>query len=71
MNTLSLDIQRAELARRILNETDERIVMDLMRYFSNTKPLIHKRTAAKKVTFNSVTLDTRSYKFNREEANAR
>jgi hypothetical protein len=71
MNTLSFDLQKAELARRILNETDERIVVELMRYFSNAKPLVHKKAAAKKVTFNSITLDTRGYKFNRDEANAR
>jgi hypothetical protein len=38
---------------------------------SNTKLPMHKKASAKKVTFNSVTLDTRGYKFNREEANAR
>ena len=71
MNTLSFDLQKAELARRILNETDERIVVELMRYFSNVKPFVHKKASAKEVTFNSITLDTRNYKFNREEANAR
>ncbi|MDR3181090.1 MAG: hypothetical protein LBT61_04070, partial [Prevotellaceae bacterium] len=67
----TFDIQRAELARRILNETDERIVMALMQYFGNAKSRSHKETFAKKVTFNSITLDTRNYKFNRDEANAR
>jgi hypothetical protein len=71
MNTLTFDIQRAELARQILNETDERIVMALMRYFGNAKSLAREETSAKKVTFNSITLDTRNYKFNRDEANAR
>jgi hypothetical protein len=73
MNILSFDLQKAELARKILNETDEKIVLELMRYFSNVKPLVHKKASAsaKKVTFNSISLDTRNYKFNREEANAR
>jgi hypothetical protein len=71
MNTLTLDIQRAELARKILNETDERLVMALTRYFGNAKSLAHKAPSAKEVTFNSISLDTRNYKFNRDEANAR
>jgi hypothetical protein len=71
MNTLTFDIQKAELARSILNETDERVVMAVMRYFGNAKSLTHEASSAKKVTFNSITLDTRNYKFNRDEANAR
>jgi hypothetical protein len=45
--------------------------MALMQYFGNAKSRSHKETFAKKVTFNSITLDTRNYKFNRDEANAR
>jgi hypothetical protein len=69
MNTLSFDFQRAELARRILNETDERTVMAVWRYFDTSKPFTKK--PSKKVTFNSISIDTRNYKFDRDEANAR
>jgi hypothetical protein len=70
MNTASLDFQRAELARKILNETDERIVMALWRHFDASRPPVTQK-ASKKVTFNSISLDTRDYKFDRQEANAR
>ncbi|MDR1342981.1 MAG: hypothetical protein LBK18_06985 [Prevotellaceae bacterium] len=56
MNSLTFDVQKAELARSILNETDEKISKEL---------------SEKKVTFNSIALDTRNYKFSRDEANAR
>ncbi|MDR1023530.1 MAG: hypothetical protein LBL94_09725 [Prevotellaceae bacterium] len=71
MNSLTFDVQKAELARSILNETDEKIIMAVMRYFGNAKSLAHKELSEKKVTFNSITLDTRNYKFDRDEANAR
>ena len=39
--------------------------------FVEEKGKIYVFNPSKKVTFNSITLDTRNYKFNREEANAR
>jgi hypothetical protein len=71
MNTLEFDTQRAELARRILNESDEQVMKELIRFFSNTKSSAEQKPFSKKVTFDSIAIDTRGYKFNRDEANAR
>jgi hypothetical protein len=71
MNTLEFDVQRAELARRILNETDEQVMKELMLFFSNTKSCTERKPFAKKVTFDSIAIDTRGYEFNRDDANAR
>ena len=36
-----------------------------------TNEIFSKPLLSKKVTFNAISIDTRQYKFNREEANAR
>ena len=36
-----------------------------------TDEILSKPLPSKKVTFNAISIDTRQYKFNREEANAR
>jgi len=36
-----------------------------------TDEILSKSLPSKKVTFNAISIDTRQYKFNREEANAR
>jgi len=36
-----------------------------------TEEILPKLLPSKKVTFNAISIDTRQYKFNREEANAR
>ena len=36
-----------------------------------TDEIFSKPVPSKKVTFNAISIDTRQYKFNREEANAR
>jgi len=36
-----------------------------------TEEIFSKPLPTKKVTFNAISIDTRQYKFNREEANAR
>jgi hypothetical protein len=37
----------------------------------STEEILSKPTLSKKVTFNAISIDTRKYKFDREEANAR
>ncbi len=39
--------------------------------FFPTEEILAKSAPSKEVTFNAISLDTRKYKFNREEANAR
>jgi len=36
-----------------------------------TSDILSKLSSSKKATFNTISIDTRQYKFNREEANAR
>jgi hypothetical protein len=36
-----------------------------------TDEILYRPLPSKKVTFNAISIDTRQYKFNREEANAR
>ncbi|MDR0866359.1 MAG: hypothetical protein LBO74_15725 [Candidatus Symbiothrix sp.] len=37
MSTIELEVQKAELARKILNENDENILQKLMIFFKNTE----------------------------------
>jgi nicotinate-nucleotide pyrophosphorylase len=37
MNTIELEVRRAELVRKILNETDEIMLDELMSFFRNLK----------------------------------
>jgi len=49
MSTLELEAQKAQLAREILNATDEEGVMELMRYFRIAQEAVPNRQQERKI----------------------